>query len=406
MLMPITWNEMSDLKHFARITLLVILVSLFSLSTGQLITSVEHGAFSELLQGFAELFPSVINAKLATSTSISAAGPLTSSSSGSFSSAISTASGSVVDLLSQFSGLALFSVLSLLATYRISGAGRVVILVQLVVLSLVYQVAVWQFFHVEGHPASLIASICLSGIAGALLKQHDYEKHKFESQQIELKLRNEQLEESRLALVKQDESERRLLAADLHDQVLNDLRMIQKRFEQFAENPKVEERDAINVMMRQNMSQIREIMDDLCPATLEEFGLSAAIEERLDKSSELSKFKPRFSSTAKVETIEKLSSVEKLLIYRLVQESLTNISKHANASRVRITIAEENGVLIFSVNDDGRGIDADMLSASSRGTMYMRLRAALIGAKVDWKQGPDGKGTTVEIRMHVQGSGS
>jgi signal transduction histidine kinase len=71
-----------------------------------------------------------------------------------------------------------------------------------------------------------------------------------------------------------------------------------------------------------------------------------------------------------------------------------------------VAIDEADSQLIFSVTDNGKGIDPAKLSESSRGTLYMRLIAALIGAKVSWKQGPDGKGTTVEIRLHVQDSSS
>jgi signal transduction histidine kinase len=298
----------------------------------------------------------------------------------------------------------LFSSGAVWAGYKFSGVGKYVLCMQLLVLSLVYQMIVWQFFQASGHPISIALAICAACLAGRLLKLRDDERRQFDSRQIELKLRHDELQESRIALVKQDESERRLLAADLHDQVLNDLRTIQKKFEQYAANPEPAARDHINKLMKQTMGDIREIMDELCPVMLEEFGLGPAIEERLDKASQLAGFDVRFNQIAKSENLDKLMPVQRLLIYRLVQESLTNVSKHANASLVRVVIDENESNLIFSVTDNGKGIDPSKLSESSRGTLYMRLRAALIGAKVSWKQGPDGKGTTVEIRLHVQNS--
>lgn len=377
--MPLILETDSEMK--LRIIALALLLSLFCLSLDQLIGKIEHGAFSELLHGFADLVPALISAKLVPSTN------------------------QVVQVACHFIGLAIFSAASLICSYNFA-ASRIPIVIQLIVISLFYQIAAWQLFHAEGHPVGMIVGIIASAIAGSMLKTNDQEKLKFETQQIELKLRNDELKESRIALVKQDESERRLLAADLHDQVLNDMRTIQKRFDQFADNPSSEQRDEINTMLKQSMVNIREIMDDLCPAMLEEFGLPAAIEDRLDKSSKIGNFKARFACTANEELVDKLSSVEKQLVFRLVQESLTNIVKHAGASLVRIAIAEDDGALAFRVTDDGKGIDPSTLSASSRGTLYMRLRAALIGAKVSWMPGPDNKGTTVEIRVNVQSSGS
>lgn len=377
--MPLNLETDSDMK--LRIIGLSLFLALFCLSLDQLIGKLEHGAFTELLHGFSELLPALISTQLVASTDKS------------------------IELGCHFVGLAIFSAASLVCSYQFA-ASRIPIVIQMMVLSLFYQIAVWQIFHVEGHPASMVLTIIASAIAGSILKRADQDRLKFESQQIELKLRNDELKESRIALVKQDESERRLLAADLHDQVLNDMRTIQKRFDLFADNPSKEQRDEINTMLKQSMVNIREIMDDLCPAMLEEFGLPAAIEDRLDKSSKIANFKARFACTAPEEHLNKLSSVEKQLIFRLVQESLTNIAKHAGASLVRINISEEDGALFFRVTDDGKGIDPSTLSSSSRGTLYMRLRAALIGARVGWVPGPDNKGTTVEIRVNVQSSGS
>jgi signal transduction histidine kinase len=364
-----------------RIIGLSFLLALFCLSLDQLIGRLEHGAFTELLHGFSELVPALISAQLIPN------------------------SNQAIQIACHFVGLAIFSTASLVCSYNFA-ASRIPIVIQMMVLSLFYQIAVWQIFHAEGHPASMVLTIIISAIAGSVLKKNDQEKQKFETQQIELKLRNDELKESRIALVKQDESERRLLAADLHDQVLNDMRTIQKRFEQFAENPNPAQKDEINAMLKQSMVNIREIMDDLCPAMLEEFGLPAAIEDRLDKSSKVGNFKARFSCTANEELLDKLSAVEKQLVFRLVQESLTNVVKHAGATLVRIAIVEDDGALAFRVSDDGKGIDPSSLSSSSRGTLYMRLRAALIGAKVSWMPGPDNKGTTVEIRVNVQSPSS
>ncbi len=369
-------------KRVTRVIMSAAFLSVVIFGMGPAIEKVDASMFREIMQGFADLIPSLSKT----------GGPNP---------------GTTIVTLSHALGLLIFSSGAVWAGYKASGPARFVLGLQLIVLSLIFQLLSWQFFKAAGHPISIATAIGAGCYIGRMLKMRDDERRQLEAKQIELKVRNEELQESRIALVKQDESDRRLLAADLHDQVLNDLRTIQKNFEAYVAEPKQESRDKINSMLKQTMTEIREIMDELCPVMLEEFGLSAAIEDRLDKVGQQAGFGVRFSQSQKAgDRLEQLSAVERQLLYRLVQESLNNICKHANASLVRIAIDEENQQLIFRITDNGKGIDPSRLSESSRGTLYMRLRAALIGAKVSWKQGPDGKGTTVEIRVHVQGSSS
>jgi len=370
------------LKRVVRVVSAAAIVSLLAFGMTPSLAGLDSGAFRDIMHGFSELLPSlaVFDPKqLSSSFALYGCHIL---------------------------GLLIFSSAALWTGYKFVGPGRFVVCLQLLVLSLVYQLSAWQLLKAAGHPVSIAAAVIASCIVGKMLKTRDDERRQFDARQIELKLRHDELQESRIALVKQDESERRLLAADLHDQVLNDLRTIQKKFELYAANPETEARDKINTLLKQTMTDIREIMDELCPVMLEEFGLGPAIEERLDKAAQLAGYSVRFNQSADSDKLDQLLPVQRLLIYRLVQESLTNVSKHAQASLVRVAIDEADSQLIFSVTDNGKGIDPAKLSESSRGTLYMRLRAALIGAKVSWKQGPDGKGTTVEIRLHVQDSSS
>ncbi len=368
------------LKRVARNLAAAFLVSIFVFALSPLVSAGNAAVFAEIMHGFAELLPSISIGQESANQFISAG--------------------------CRFGALMLFSFAAIWLFQRFAGPQRIVLLIQVAVLSLAYQLGCYYFFQVSGNPLSILIAILIASYAGVLIKARDYERRELEAKQIELRLRNDELQESRLALVKQDESERRLLAADLHDQVLNDLRSIQKKFEEYSSKPEDESRDFINSMLKQTMSEIREIMDELCPVLLEEFGLAAAIEDRLDKAAKQAAFEVRFNQTVESEILDALSSVERQLIYRLVQESLNNINKHAEATLVRISLDRDDSNLLVRVSDNGKGIDPGRLSESSRGTLYMRLRAALIGAKVSWKQGPDGKGTTVEIRMHVQNPGS
>lgn len=246
--------------------------------------------------------------------------------------------------------------------------------------------------------ASTLVATVLSGAAGRLTEENVQKQKAIESQYYELLMRTKERDSAHLSLVKQNEVERRILAADLHDQVLNDLKKIMETFSEFEKDPSNKAASgSIRSSFQKTMSDIREIMDDLCPIMLQNFGLRAAIEDCLDKGKERSGYETTFKCTVDDDHLEKISEVDQALLFRLVQESLTNISKHANAANVSISIEQNKGDLNISIEDDGKGIDYKTISHQSRGLRYMKLRADLIDATVEWKAGRDGKGTKVVI---------
>jgi signal transduction histidine kinase len=90
-------------------------------------------------------------------------------------------------------------------------------------------------------------------------------------------------------------------------------------------------------------------------------------------------------------------------VFRIVQEALTNILRHAHATRVIVAMKEENGILVLKVSDNGRGITpAEMSNKKSLGLLGMRERAHLIGGHVDIV-GLKGGGTTLHVRVPLAG---
>ena len=304
-------------------------------------------------------------------------------------------------LLSSIVGFLLFSFPAVWSGLKLTGFARIMATAQLIILGWVYEWGVWQLLGQSSAPISQALATIIGCVSGVWLKVQEVRKSDRDARHYELKLRNQELQESRLALVKNDETERRLLAADLHDQVLNDLKGIMEKLNQYGSTNDPAVLLVIDDKMRQVMVEIREIMDNLCPVVLEHFGLAAAIEECLEKGSQRAGFDIRFKQSDEAEKLVKdLSDVEQQLLYRLIQESVTNICKHANASLVQASIAVEDSDLLFAVVDNGKGLDPDKAIATSRGLGYMRLRAALIGARIRWAAGKDGKGTSVEIRIN------
>ena len=87
-------------------------------------------------------------------------------------------------------------------------------------------------------------------------------------------------------------------------------------------------------------------------------------------------------------------------MYRLVQEALTNVVKHAGASRVTVALIEDDATVELSVTDDGAGFQTDAASVGF-GLIGMRERVALLGGELDFESQP-GAGTTVAARIPVQ----
>lgn len=295
----------------------------------------------------------------------------------------------VNELFSFCPGVFLFSLIGIWAGYK----KLWVVGLPIIVLGVFYQALAAKFFNAFPQPIEFSIASIASIYVGYLVKRRENELKAIETVETEIKLRNDNLQKMGLDMIQQDEDGRRLMAADLHDQVLNDMRNILSRFDQYANEPDEDLKKQIVDQMKKSMTDIREIMDDLCPVILAEFGLCAAIEERLDKAAKQFKLKVRFKSTVDDANLEKYSIVEQQLIYRLVQESITNLCKHSKASEVELSVSKQGETIIFRTTDNGIGIDSAKMSETSRGTMYMRLRASLINATVAWEVPKSGVGT-------------
>jgi signal transduction histidine kinase len=287
--------------------------------------------------------------------------------------------------------------------YKLQPQVRVIVSFQLLALGSLSIWGLWNCFHYLGHPLELFLAVALGQLGGWIVCQIDRQLLKAEAQNFELKLRNRELVDAKLQMVKQDEIERRLLAADLHDQVLNDLKAIRNTLNEYFEKPDPSVAASIDKSIERTMMEIREVMDSLCPFSLEILGLPAALDECLRRGSEKAGFKGKVRDTLQPGDLDHLSIVELSMLYRLVQESITNICKHAGATAVKITIENRDGHLLIAVIDDGKGIDAEKLKSDSRGVAYMRQRADLIGASINWRRGADDRGTVVEISTNLAG---
>jgi PAS domain S-box-containing protein len=146
------------------------------------------------------------------------------------------------------------------------------------------------------------------------------------------------------------------------------------------------------------VNAVRRIASELRPAALDELGLSEAIEWQARQ------FQERTGIIVRCDCDQEgvaLSAERSTALFRIFQEALTNILRHAQATKVHIQLNIENDEFILTIADDGRGITDDEKSGQrTLGLLGMGERAHLVGGKVDIT-GSDGKGTLVTVRIPI-----
>ena len=153
------------------------------------------------------------------------------------------------------------------------------------------------------------------------------------------------------------------------------------------------------------IATVRKIATELRPPILDDLGLEAAIEWQIQEFEKRTGINCRFQSSLKQLNLD---SDRATAVFRIFQETLTNVVRHANATQVNIYLKEEGDKLILEVQDNGRGLTGRELSGTrSLGLLGMRERATMLDGEVNII-GRQGKGTTVGVRIpiHRPGEGS
>lgn len=217
----------------------------------------------------------------------------------------------------------------------------------------------------------------------------------------ELRRSYERLQELSARVAKIQEEERTAIARELHDelgQILTglgfDLTRLAKHQETLDPGKRREKLEELARIVDATVSQVRRISAELRPALLDELGLRVAIESQAEA----------FSVRTGLRCVVRSNVNDKALpvgitapIYRIFQECLTNIARHARAHRITVNLRQSNGSLVLEMRDDGRGIsDAELEDPRSLGLRGMMERSRLIGGEVEI-HGVPGQGTTVKV---------
>jgi signal transduction histidine kinase len=210
-----------------------------------------------------------------------------------------------------------------------------------------------------------------------------------------------QSERLRTSLAAAD-AERRHWARELHDETLQSLGGLRVLLSAALRG---EDLERAQTAMRQAVEQIeheianlRAIITELRPAALDELGLRTAIEALLERHREQSGLQIGAELTLPGPSAgaERLEPELETAVYRIVQEALTNVAKHARAERVRLAIDESGGELLLEIQDDGVGFGSKA-GADGFGLAGMRERAALAGGTLSVESGE--QGTLVRARL-------
>ena len=197
------------------------------------------------------------------------------------------------------------------------------------------------------------------------------------------------------AAIEAQERERRRIAQDLHDEVNQALTAVTLRLQASIERAPAElQRELIETkrLSGQAMEELLTLARQLRPAVLDDHGLMPALQTQVRDFGDQTGIRTRFKSRGTART---LTPEQQLVIYRVTQESLSNIAQHSRAHRVDVELSWGGGT-VLRIKDDGQGFAATR--DGGLGLSGMRERALAVGGQLSIRSGP-GRGTRVELRM-------
>jgi len=209
-------------------------------------------------------------------------------------------------------------------------------------------------------------------------------------------------------ITRTQEEERKRIARELHDDTTQALVALSHQIEDFASNNKQLSADDIELLknwreqFRDVLQKLRYFSRDLRPSILDDLGLLPALEwltEDLEKQSGMK------ANLRVVGTQQRLSPEVELLLFRIIQEAISNTRRHAEASKIEVCIEFDEGKVVAAVRDNGKGFElprtlGELSRNGKLGLIGAEERARLLGGSLTVQSEP-GKGTTVLIEVPV-----
>ena len=224
------------------------------------------------------------------------------------------------------------------------------------------------------------------------------------SDTMEESARRQQME---MWIIESQEAERRKIARDLHDGPAQSLAGILirldliKQLRQGDNTNAMSELDSIQDMGRETLSDIRRIMFDLKPSLFHEENFSTTLLEYFNDFEDKYNFNIEFMP---IGSIGKYELSLEIALFRLVQEAITNVRKHAGVKRAMVKIEDTGACLTIVIKDEGCGFDLDAVRSEKEryGIIGMKERVGLFGGELDLISSP-GSGTQVIVKVPLEG---
>lgn len=236
-----------------------------------------------------------------------------------------------------------------------------------------------------------------------------------ESRTAQLQIANGALLESRKRLqtlsqrlVEVQEQERSALARELHDRVGQSLTALNLNLAIIGDQISIKDGTPVNdrlldsvKLVTEMIAIVRDVMSDLRPVVLDEYGLVAALNTYLEK------FRKRYETVVEFKKpqsgLPRLGAAVEMTVLRIAQEALLNIARHAEASRVSLSLECERDTILLAIEDNGVGMSPgpEATSTDGHGLMIMRERAEAVGGTLVVTSVP-GQGTRIEANLPFQ----
>lgn len=213
-------------------------------------------------------------------------------------------------------------------------------------------------------------------------------------------------------LVEVQDDERRAMARELHDRVGQtlsalkmNLMMINGELSEDTKQSIGSRLDDSMHLVAETISLVRNLMTDLRPAELDEFGLEAGLLAYLDE------FKSRYNIQVRLEppdtTIPRLNPSVEMTLLRIAQEAMTNVAKYAQADQVTLSLQQEENTIRMTIQDNGVGIPSlqESTRPGNHGLTIMRERVEAVGGKFQISSSPT-TGTRIEVTVMIENRAS
>lgn len=222
-----------------------------------------------------------------------------------------------------------------------------------------------------------------------------YQRRIIAQQQHMQRLQSAYQQQLLVASIEAQENERERIGRDLHDDIGSTLSTVKLLANQVEASGPVSLGllGRVRELLAASIGNVRHISHNLYPAVLAKFGLLDALDSLVDDWTEARSFELRFEA----EEIPALSKQQELALYRIVQELLNNVARHAQARSATIELRPDAAGLLLAISDDGRGFTIDG-AGPGVGLRSVEARVTMIGARLFINSTP-GQGTRVEVRL-------